>query len=414
MAFHNSLVLGELVVAEPAGDVRDPARLVAAGGKAWRVDGLAEAEGHVRSLPVGRDVSVIFQRADFSAHAINAVHVAQGVVGLGDAQKGEEGEEAEKAEEADVLAATGVWVVELPWRQVVLPAGDSGLRSQGWGAGLPAEVTGPPRRYVTIAPKEVGESSSEGSKRPRVEGPDGDGSRNQGGEGDGSASVGRALARKLKKRKYDADRYQKEKADPNWEKEKKKDRGVVWRQEQKKVADEAAALKAKAATEGLTEKEAEKLEELLPRAQKYWDKYEKHKKQTVARRREIKDAADSVLAELREFKRQGTLPSWRLPELEVREEIKRYEDEENRLAVAVSRKRKKTEESRGEIKKLEASEVLADADQERLRTLQKEVDGWDSSRQKLTEVRDRLAEKKEELESVLARGEAGSGRIADV
>ncbi|WP_168587901.1 toxin glutamine deamidase domain-containing protein [Saccharopolyspora sp. ASAGF58] len=108
VAFHQSRELGRQFVAGPAGD-RDPAWLVEAlGGKARWVADVAGAARYVRSVRVGGDVPVIFQRRDGSAHAVNAVHVRQGVVAVADAQKGEEDASA------DVVAATGVWVVELP------------------------------------------------------------------------------------------------------------------------------------------------------------------------------------------------------------------------------------------------------------------------------------------------------------
>ncbi|WP_010307541.1 hypothetical protein [Saccharopolyspora spinosa] len=72
------------------------------GGKARWVAGLAGSEQYVRSVRVGVDVPVIFQRRDGSAHAVNVVHVRHGVVTVADAQTGE------KDATADVLAATGV------------------------------------------------------------------------------------------------------------------------------------------------------------------------------------------------------------------------------------------------------------------------------------------------------------------
>ncbi|WP_246869290.1 hypothetical protein [Saccharopolyspora sp. ASAGF58] len=208
VAFHQSRELGRQFVAGPAGD-RDPAWLVEAlGGKARWVADVAGAARYVRSVRVGGDVPVIFQRRDGSAHAVNAVHVRQGVVAVADAQKGEEDASA------DVVAATGVWVVELPEAG---PAAGSGLRREDRGSGLPTEVTGPKRqpRGGPVA----GGAGTKGTKRTREEGADqgsrgeagerssagafkrrkvpepvaGAGSGSRGGEGDGSAPTGHAV-----------------------------------------------------------------------------------------------------------------------------------------------------------------------------------------------------------------------------
>ncbi|WP_395474451.1 hypothetical protein [Saccharopolyspora spinosa] len=93
---------------------------------------------------MGVAVPVIYQRADGGAHVIVAVRAGDGDgVDLLDAQK-------EVAEAADVLAAAGVWVIPMSGAEaaaeVVLPPSGSGLRREGWGAGLPVEVTGPKRR----------------------------------------------------------------------------------------------------------------------------------------------------------------------------------------------------------------------------------------------------------------------------
>ncbi len=146
---------------------------------------------------MGVAVPVIYQRADGSAHVIAAVHSGyrdgRGVVDLLDPQKGE------VAEKADVSAVAGMWVIPVsevaPDREVVLPPGGSGLRSMGWGAGLPAEVAGPKRQSGVSGPvageagtkgtkrtrEEAGESSSGASKRRKVTGTVGVDSGNQGG-----------------------------------------------------------------------------------------------------------------------------------------------------------------------------------------------------------------------------------------
>ncbi|WP_143061313.1 hypothetical protein [Saccharopolyspora shandongensis] len=385
VAFHNSLVRGRQVVAGPAGDV-DPARLVAAGGKAWRVDDLAEAEGHARSLRVGRDMTVIFQRADGSAHAINAVHVTQDVVKLGDAQKGEE------AEETDVLAATGVWVVELPEGQVVLPAGGSELRGQGGVAGLPAEVTGPKRRPLPTRTQEeeVGESSSAASKRRRGEGPqqkqarkkrDADRYRAQ---KDAAAEVPKLEELQRRGELDSVGKKALEQLRPKAERyEEKKERDADRYRAQKDAAAEVPKLEELQRRGELDSVGKKALEQLRPKAK--W--YEEKKKREANRIREKRVAVADVLAGLKELKKQGQLPLDRLPELELREEIERYKKEINNLTARVAKEKKKNGESTGKMKALKAS---------------------------LAEMRGRLAGKQEELESLLARGEAGAGGIAGV
>ncbi len=170
VAFHNSLKFGRQFVAGPADD-RDPAALeVAFGRQAWRVEGVAGAQWYVRSGPVGVAVPVIYQRADGSAHVINAVHTdskdhdGHDVVVLWDPQRGEE------AEKADVSAVTGMWVIPVPEaepdREIMLPPGGSQLRSQGWGSALPTEVTGPKHQPGGSGPV-AGKTGPKGTKRTR-------------------------------------------------------------------------------------------------------------------------------------------------------------------------------------------------------------------------------------------------------
>ncbi len=173
MAFHNSLKFGRQFVAGPAGADRDPVRLeVAFGRQAQRVEGVAGAEWYVRGGPVGVAVPVLYQRPDGSAHVINAVHTdskdpaGRDVVVFWDPQKGEE------AEKADVSAVTGMWVIPVPEAEpdqemVVLPSSGSGLRSQGWGSGLPTEVMGP-KRQPDVSGPEAGKPGA-GAKRTRAE-----------------------------------------------------------------------------------------------------------------------------------------------------------------------------------------------------------------------------------------------------
>ncbi|WP_238935531.1 hypothetical protein [Saccharopolyspora spinosa] len=173
VAFHNSLKFGRQFVAGPAGADRDPVRLeVAFGRQAQRVEGVAGAEWYVRGGPVGVAVPVLYQRPDGSAHVINAVHTdskdpaGRDVVVFWDPQKGEE------AEKADVSAVTGMWVIPVPEAEpdqemVVLPSSGSGLRSQGWGSGLPTEVMGP-KRQPDVSGPEAGKPGA-GAKRTRAE-----------------------------------------------------------------------------------------------------------------------------------------------------------------------------------------------------------------------------------------------------
>ncbi len=172
VALHNSVGFGRQFVAGPAGVDRDPAGLEAAfGAKARWVGGVAGVEQYARSGPVGVGVPVIYQRADGSAHVIAAVHAGDRdgheVVDLLDPQKGE------VAEKADVLAATKVWVIPVPEAEpdramVVLPPSGSGLRSQGWGSGLPIEVTGLKRQPGASRP-EAGKTGPKGTTRTRGE-----------------------------------------------------------------------------------------------------------------------------------------------------------------------------------------------------------------------------------------------------
>ncbi|WP_395474655.1 hypothetical protein [Saccharopolyspora spinosa] len=132
---------------------------------------------------MGVAVPVLYQRADGSAHVINAVRTGskdrdgRGVVVLWDPQRGEE------AEVADVSAVTGMWVIpvqeaEADQGMVVLPSSGSGLRSQGWGSGLPTEVAGPKRQPGASGP-EAGKPGA-GAKRTQAETGESSGGRSGG------------------------------------------------------------------------------------------------------------------------------------------------------------------------------------------------------------------------------------------
>ncbi|WP_395474740.1 hypothetical protein [Saccharopolyspora spinosa] len=183
VAFHNSVKFGRQFVAGPAGADRDPARLeVAFGRQARQVEAVAGVERYVRGGPVGATVPVLYQRPDGSAHVINAVRTGskdpagRGVVVLWDPQRGEE------AEVADVSAVTGMWVIPVPEAEaagmVVLPSSGSGLRSQGWGSGLPNEVAGPKRQPGASGP-EAGKPGA-GAKRTQAETGESSGGRSGG------------------------------------------------------------------------------------------------------------------------------------------------------------------------------------------------------------------------------------------
>ncbi|MGI8312188.1 hypothetical protein [Saccharopolyspora hattusasensis] len=327
VAFHRSRELGRQFVAGPAGD-RDPAWLVEAlGGKARWVAGVAGAARYVRSVRVGGDVPVIFQRRDGSAHAVNAVHVGQGVVAVVDAQKGEEDASA------DVVAATGVWVVELPEAG---PAAGSGLRREDRGAGLPTEVTGPKRqpRGGPVA----GGAAAKGTKRTREEGADqgsrgeagegsggvkrrkvlepvaGAGSGSHGGEGDGSAPTGQAAqqedprtaAQKAGTKRTKSARGAKRTRGEGAEQGSRAEAGEGSRAPKRRKADAAAAVGAGSGSPGdggrgvLTPRDQAAPQD--PSAEKKRKKKEKNAKQYQARK-----AAAARVAELEALKGQGPL-----------------------------------------------------------------------------------------------------------
>ncbi|WP_395474706.1 hypothetical protein [Saccharopolyspora spinosa] len=134
---------------------------------------------------MGVAVPVLYQRPDGSAHVINAVHTAskdpagRDVVVLWDPQRGEE------AEVADVSAVTGMWVIPVPEAEpepagmVVLPSSGSGLRSQGWGSGLPTEVAGPKRQPGAFG-SAAGKTGPKGTKRTQAETGESSGGRSGG------------------------------------------------------------------------------------------------------------------------------------------------------------------------------------------------------------------------------------------
>ncbi|WP_223838285.1 WXG100-like domain-containing protein [Saccharopolyspora pogona] len=496
VAFHKSRKFGRQFAAGPAGD-RDPAWLVEAlGGKARWVAGLAGAEEYARSVRVGVDVPVIFQRRDGSAHAVNAVHVRQSVVTVANAQKGE------IDATADVLAATGVWVIELP---AAGPAGGPESRREDGGSGLPAVVTGPKRRGG--ASRQVaGKAGTKGTKRTRGEADQG--SREEAGESSrapkrrnvqelaaagavsGSPGDGRSevvtptdqaaqqdpiAEKKRKARAHNAKSYQERKADAALVAElklKRKGKGkltekdaqqletlepkVAKRKRQevqananfRKAGEAAVARVAELKGKGkLTEEEEEELATLQPRAEKWEQRnasVEQAKKADAARVAELKGKgklteeeelaklepkvakrkqilkADSAkwyqaskgeaaarVAELEELEKQGGLSPKQRDELNLRREIEEDVKEVNRLTTRVSRLKKK-------IAEIEALEALprSTKDEDKLRNLPDEVARWADSAEELKETRRRLRENREELKSMQARGEAGSGRVA--
>ncbi|PKW18046.1 hypothetical protein A8926_6100 [Saccharopolyspora spinosa] len=279
VALFNSLKFGRQFVAGPVGGDRDPVRLeVAFGATARRVGGVAGAERYVRSGRVGVAVPVVYQRADGSAHVIAAVRVGDGDgVDLLDAQKGE------VAEAVDVLAAVGVWVIPVSGvevdGEVVLPLSGSGLRREGWGAGLPAEVTGPKRRRGVSGPVAGGADASAGS------------SRGEAGQGSREEEVGESSGG-VKRRKVDAaaaveavsgspgdggsevltPTEQAVQQDPNAErKRKQKERDAKRSRARKAVAARVAVLEALAERGPLTVEEAVELAELQPKVAQ-WQK----------------------------------------------------------------------------------------------------------------------------------------------
>ncbi len=304
VAFHNSVKFGRQFVAGPAGD-RDPARLeVAFGRQARPVEGVAGVERYVRGGPVGVAVPVLYQRPDGSAHVINAVRTGskdpagRDVVVLWDPQRGEE------AEGDDVSAVTGMWVIPVPEAEagpagmVVLPSSGSGLRSQGWGSGLPTEVAGP-KRQPGVSGLEAGKPGP-GAKRTRAEA--GERSRGKAGESSRGAKRQKAAAaaagidpgspgndesevltptdQPVQQDEREAERKQKNRA-----------KNAKYRQGLKAAADRVAELEALKGLGPLTEEQAAELAELQPKmAQQKQQKKEKNAKY----RQGLKAAADRV------------------------------------------------------------------------------------------------------------------------
>ncbi len=305
MAFHNSLKFGRQFVAGPAGADRDPVRLeVAFGRQARRVEGVAGVERYVRGGPVGVAVPVLYQRPDGSAHVINAVRtgskdpVGRGVVVLWDPQRGEE------AGKADVSAVTGMWVIPVPEPvagpagMVVLPPSGSGLRSQGWGSGLPTEVTGkagPKGAKRTRA--ETGESSS-GAKRRKVTAAAA--GIDPGSPGNDESELLTPTDQATQQDERSARRKQQTRA-----------RNAKYRQRLRAEADRVVVLEELAGRGPLTEEQAAELAELQP---KVAQRKQKKKENKANYRQGLRAEADRV-AELEELAGQGPLPEEQTAEL---------------------------------------------------------------------------------------------------
>ncbi len=309
VAFHNSLKFGWQFVAGPAGD-RDPVRLeVAFGKQAQRVEGVAGVEQYVRSGPVGVAVPVLYQRPDGSAHVINAVHTdskdpaGHDVVVLWDPQRGEE------AEKADVSAVTGMWVIPVPEAEpvgmVVLPSSGSGLRSQGWGSGLPTEVTG------KAGPKGVKRTRGEADESARTEaGESSQGAKRRkvtaaaagiapGNRGNGGSEVLTPTDQPRQQDEREAERKQKTRA-----------KDVKYYQGLRTAADRVAELEELAGQRSLTEEQAAELAALQPKAQR-----KQKKKEDSAKHYQARKAEAARVAELEELKGRGELTEEQAAEL---------------------------------------------------------------------------------------------------
>ncbi len=420
VAFHNSLKFNRQFVAGPAGDDRDPARLVVAlGREPRRVGGVAELERYVGSGPVGVAVPVIYQRADGSAHVIAAVHAGdrdrQGRVDLLDPQTGE------PVAKADVSAVAGMWVIPVsgvgPDREVVLPPSGSGLRHLGWGAGLPTEVAGPKRGGGVSGPVagEAGTKGTKGTKRTREAGESsssgasmqwkavataaGVDSGNQGGEGDGTAPTDQAA-------QQDPGVTEQQK-----KKRKKQEKNAREHQAWKAEADLVARLQRErqSALEEGKQLDPEKAKQLAQLEPKVKQRKKKHS-DVVRNSKRAKKAADAdAFAKLKELEEQGQLTPEQQAELNLRREIKKDETLESRL----ERRASKLKNESAEIEVLEALPQSAEVE-DRLGALRTVMPRWAGSAEQLKETRERLKKNRAALKSMQARGETGPGQIAGV
>ncbi|WP_394378786.1 hypothetical protein [Saccharopolyspora spinosa] len=315
VAFHNSVKFGWQFVAGPAGD-RDPVRLeVAFGRQARRVEGVAGVEQYVRDGPVGVAVPVLYQRADGSAHVINAVHTdskdlaGRDVVVLWDPQRGEE------AEKADVSAVTGMWVIPVPEAEpvgmVVLPSSGSGLRSQGWGSGLPTEVAGPKRQPGASGP-EAGKTGPKGRKRTRAETGESSGGAKRrkvaaaaagidpGSPGNGESEVLTPTDQPAQQDERSARRKQQNRASD-----------AKSRQAKNAAATRVVVLEELAGRGPLTEEQAAELAELQPKVAQQ----KQQQKEKNAKYRQARKAATDRVAELEELEGRGPLTEEQAAEL---------------------------------------------------------------------------------------------------
>ncbi|MGW3473630.1 hypothetical protein ACWDKQ_35505, partial [Saccharopolyspora sp. NPDC000995] len=297
-----------------------------------------------------------------------------------------------------------------PQAPVVLPTDGPALRRQGWGAGLPTEVTGPKRQSAKRPREETGESSGPSKRHKR-----------------NATAAKDALAAE---RKRDAERYQARKDDAArvaelegkerlteaeaeelqtlapkvaaWEEKQKKGNA---RQNQARK-DDAARVAELAGKERLTEAEAKEWQTLEPKVAKRKQMLKNaYAKSTQARKN---DAAR--LAELEKLEEQGQLNPEQRTELDLRREIEKGAKEENRLKFHVSTLRNGV----AELKKLQALPQRSDANEAKLSALQGRVAGLAGYEEKLGETRESLKRNKAALKSMEARGKAGSGRITGV
>ncbi len=187
--------------------------------------------------------------------------------------------------------------------------------------------------------------------------------------------------------------------------EKRKEQTKKIDQKSRETRKDAVDLVAEVKGRGqLTKEEKEALAKLESKV----EKRKEQKKRDNANKRAGKAAAADEIAKLEELEEQERLTSEQQAELDLRREIEKEKKEENMLNKRVSREGKWS----AEIEALEALSRSA-AIETKLSTLREKVDRSAGSVEELAKTRRLLAEKKEKLKSMPARGEAGSGRIAE-
>ncbi len=340
------------------------------------------------------------------------------MVVLWDPQRGEE------AEKADVLAVTGMWVIPVPEAEpagmVVLPSSGSGLRSQGWGSGLPTEVAGPKRQPGASRPV-TEKTGPKGRKRTRAEA--GESARAAAGESSRGAKRRKVTAAATGTDPGNSGNAESEVLTPTdqqaqqdaQQRQKRREETANSHQAKKAAAARVVVLEELAGRGQLTEEQAAELSALQPKvAQRNQQKKETNAKYYRAR----KAAADRV-AELEELKERGPLTEELAAELaELRPKVAQWKQQTRENDRKFRQARRAAADRVAELEKLKERGPLTEEQAAELAELQPKTAQRKQQKKeknaKQDQARRAAADRVAELEKLKERGPLTEEQAAEL